>query len=56
MIAPFRSELARLARWALAEEEHANTDNWQIVLNGDDSIGGGECMYGLRRLAHLAIR
>ena len=43
-------------QWALKEEIHAASPEWQPVMNNDKPIGGDACMYDLRRLAHLAVK
>ena len=55
-IRPFSSTHRRLHEWALKEEIHQASPAWQPLINNDEPIDGDECMYDLRRLAHLAVK
>ena len=51
-IRPFTSKNRRLHEWALKEEIHQASQDWQPLLNQD----GDECVYDQRQLAHLAVK
>ena len=55
-VAPFTSTNQRLHKWALKEEIHQASQDWQHLINHDDPIDGDECVYDKRQLAHLAVK
>ena len=50
-IRPFTSTDRRLHEWALKEEIHQASQEWQPLINQDEPIGGDGCVYDQRRLA-----
>ena len=55
-VAPFTSTNQRLHKWALKEEIHQASQEWQHLINQDEPIDGDECVYDQRQLAHLAVK
>ena len=55
-IRPFTSTNQRLHKWALKEEIHQASQEWQPAINQDGPIDGDECVYDQRQLAHLAVK
>ena len=55
-IRPFTSKNRRLHEWALKEEIHKASQEWQPLINQDEPIDGDECVYDQRQLAHLAVK
>ena len=55
-IRPFTSTNQRLHKWALKEDIHQASQEWQHLINQDEPIDGDECVYDQRRLAHLAVK
>ena len=55
-VAPFMSSDQRLHRWALKEEIHQASKEWQPLIKNDEPIDGDECVYDQRRVAHLAVK
>jgi hypothetical protein len=56
LITPFQATDRRLQQWALKEEMHCASSDWQPLMNESPPIDGPECVYDLRRLAHLAMK
>ena len=55
-VPPFTSSDQRLHQWALKEEIHQASNDWQPLIKNDEPIDGDECVYDQRRLAFLAVK